>query len=413
MFPSPRKRSWKLRAVSLFAVVLTLELATRFFHPDRLYEVQFDPDIGYLLKPNLSITATDRESNETYDLRTNSVGFRGPEWIVPKPPGVKRIAVLGDSFVEGRAYPEDRVFCGRLQTLLNESSTSERWEVMNLGVGGQNTATQLAVYQKIVKRLDPDLVILCVTLSNDIRENSRELSHTDGVVCELEPDGRLNFTPPRRMNDLEIKNQSKFYLWQKAKMQFAADRCRAWISAADLYDPLAKTRRNQLAETRRLTAVPLEDRYQRAWSVTEKILELFQARVEEDGSRFCVVSLPNAWQIHPNLFDSLQSESRESEALALDQPIEQLSAIADRLGLDLLELTPAFRAELAEFQQSAPGDAGEDLLFLNGIGHFSERAHRLIGEEVFRFLNSSEASSTASPIDRLAEQPVDSPTLRR
>ncbi|HUG17852.1 MAG TPA: SGNH/GDSL hydrolase family protein [Planctomycetaceae bacterium] len=397
----------------MFAVVLTLELATRFFHPDRLYEVQFDPDIGYLLKPNLSITVTDRESNETYDLRTNSLGFRGSEWIVPKPQGVKRIAILGDSFVEGRAYPEDRVFCGRLQKLLNESSTSERWEVMNLGVGGQNTSTQLAVYQKIVKPLDPDLVILCVTLSNDIRENFRELAHTDGVSCELEQDGRLNFTPPRRMADLEIKSQSKLYLWQKAKMQFAVDRCRSWISAADLYDPLAKIKRNQLEETRRLTAVPLEDRYQRAWSVTGKILELFQTQVEETGSRFYVVSLPNAWQIHPNLFDSVQSEQRDPEALALDQPIEQLAAIADRLGLELLELTPAFREDLADFQRSAPGQSVEERLFLKGIGHYSERAHQLIGEEVFRFLNSSEESSTTIRSDRLAEQPTDSPTLRR
>lgn len=407
-----RKRSWALHFISLFAALLTLELATRFFRPDHLNKVQFDPEIGYLLRPHLRVTITDRESRVTHELRANSLGFRGSEWVVPKPQGVKRIAVLGDSYVEARAFELERVFCGRLQRLLNESSSADRWEVMNLGVPGHNTSSELAVYQKFVQRLDPDIVILCVTLSNDLSENLRELSDCFCVYQEFDEEGRATVIPPLRKTDRDVKSHSQFYVWQKAKMQTAIDRVRNTNALSGVIDPLANTRKKKLDEARCITKVPLDEPYSRAWTVTRKLLEIFRNQVEGQGSRFYVVSIPNAWQVHENLFDMMRSEEPDPEAFDVDQPIAQLANITDRLGIDLLELTPVFRNELAEFNRTAPGESGEDLLFLNGVGHFAERAHQLVARELFRYLKSNETPASSLQTDQLAEQPNDSTTLR-
>lgn len=407
-----RKRSGSLHLISLFAALLTLELATRFFRPDHLNKVQFDPEIGYLLRPHLRVTITDRESRVTHELRANSLGFRGSEWVVPKPQGVKRVAVLGDSYVEARAFELERVFCGRLQRLLNESSSTDRWEVMNLGVPGHNTSSELAVYQKFVQSLDPDIVILCVTLSNDLGENLRELSDCFCVYQEFDEEGRATVIPPQRKTDRDVKSHSQFYVWQKAKMQTAIDRFRNTNALSGVIDPLANTRKKKLDEARCITKVPLDEPYARAWTVTRKLLEIFRNQVEEQGSRFYVVSIPNAWQVHENLFDMMRNEEPDPEAFDIDQPIDQLANITDRLGIDLLELTPAFRDELAEFKRTAPGESGEDLLFLNGVGHFTERAHQLVARELFRYLKSNETPASSLQTDQLAEQPNDSTTLR-
>ena len=64
--------------------------------------------------------------------RTNSYGMAGKEITHEKPKGVFRIAMLGDSFVEGFYAEEDKSIVNNLQTLLNQSS-GRRFEVLNFG----------------------------------------------------------------------------------------------------------------------------------------------------------------------------------------------------------------------------------------------------------------------------------------
>ena len=50
-----------------------------------------------------------RREGESY-VRINADGFRGPDYARPKPPGVIRVAVLGDSYVEAIQVAEDKTF---------------------------------------------------------------------------------------------------------------------------------------------------------------------------------------------------------------------------------------------------------------------------------------------------------------
>ena len=71
----------------------------------------------------------------------NSLGLRGPEQPYEKRPGVTRILVLGDSFVEAAQVDQDQGVVARLEAALNEDGSGS-YEVLNGGVGGWGTAQE-------------------------------------------------------------------------------------------------------------------------------------------------------------------------------------------------------------------------------------------------------------------------------
>jgi len=110
------------------------------------------------MPPNAVVPETDRRRPEvTY--RTNADGFRGADFT-PKAPGSRRVVVVGDSFVFGMGVEAPDALPSQLQQLLEEL------DVLNLGVPGAHLRTHADVVAAALERLDPDLVLVCVT-SND------------------------------------------------------------------------------------------------------------------------------------------------------------------------------------------------------------------------------------------------------
>lgn len=96
----------------------------------------------------------------------NGKGTRGPEFSDEKPAGTFRIAVLGDSVAFGLGVPVEDTFAMRLQELLRASGDGRRVEVLNFGVNGYGTVEELHLYEKRVKALSPDLVLVSFVLND-------------------------------------------------------------------------------------------------------------------------------------------------------------------------------------------------------------------------------------------------------
>lgn len=95
----------------------------------------------------------------------NSLGLRGPAVDPVHAPGVHRIVALGDSFTYGDGVSAEEAWPAQLEQRLNHAS-GERFEVLNLGVPGYNTAQEYADLEERGLRLAPDLVIVAFTLSD-------------------------------------------------------------------------------------------------------------------------------------------------------------------------------------------------------------------------------------------------------
>ena len=121
-----------------------------------LFRASDDAALGYELVPSARRGAT----------RINAWGFRGAEVDERPAAGVMRVAVVGDSETFGAALPEESTLPGCLGPALTALDPTRRYEVLNLGVPGYNTAQELQVIRTKVPRLHPHVVVLYYVLND-------------------------------------------------------------------------------------------------------------------------------------------------------------------------------------------------------------------------------------------------------
>lgn len=107
-------------------------------------------------------------------VRINALGLRGPEVTRVRPPGTRRVLVLGDSYVFGVGVDEEHLFTTCLERRLSRDGA--RVEVVNAGVSGYSTDQQLLLLQELGPQLRPDVVVL-VMCDNDFEGNCESFSY--------------------------------------------------------------------------------------------------------------------------------------------------------------------------------------------------------------------------------------------
>lgn len=111
---------------------------------------------GLRLRPNThAVLNHERLSGRTIDIRTNSLGYRGPE--VSSRPGT-RILFLGDSITFANYLPEEETFVHLVGELGAEMGRS--WNTINTGVGTIGLANELAILKETGLSVHPDVVML-------------------------------------------------------------------------------------------------------------------------------------------------------------------------------------------------------------------------------------------------------------
>jgi hypothetical protein len=157
--------------------------------------------------------AVARRAPWAVEFRYNSRGFRDVE-PGPKPPGVRRVVVLGDSFTEGQGVKEDDTFPRVLERLL-EGAEPERWEVRNCARRATDFPALFRIFEEIESD-QPDLLIFAI-VPNDA-ERSEEFEARQSYVNDWiinrgrmligRPDERLGFFQSRLLALLEDRLES-------------------------------------------------------------------------------------------------------------------------------------------------------------------------------------------------------------
>lgn len=129
------------------------------------YRICEEPSLRYELVPGSEYLGT----------KINTAGMRDRERSISKPPGVYRIACIGDSITLGLYVPQDENFASRLETKLNADppTPGAAYEVLNFGVTGYNIAQSAAALTLHAMKYSPDLVLFGYCL-NDPSEYSLE-----------------------------------------------------------------------------------------------------------------------------------------------------------------------------------------------------------------------------------------------
>ena len=157
-----------LAGVSMICMI-ALELALRSASPTyrRMHSPPHPfflehPTRGHALEPGFQ-----GETVWEVPFRVNSLGLRGPEIAANKPPGVKRVLVLGDSIAMGSGLTEDALVSARIEEILSKAHGAGSWQVLNGGVAGYDIEDEYKVIEEERVILDPDVVALVLCL-NDI-----------------------------------------------------------------------------------------------------------------------------------------------------------------------------------------------------------------------------------------------------
>jgi lysophospholipase L1-like esterase len=128
----------------------------------------------YVPRPNYEV------QGERIHIKINSLGFRGDEFTLEKPPRTVRIACLGASTTFcAEASSNHTTWPHRLQEKLQAAYPGVTIQVINASLGGYVAADSLKALRHRVLPLDPDLVIY-YEANNEIVHDTRELAARQG-----------------------------------------------------------------------------------------------------------------------------------------------------------------------------------------------------------------------------------------
>lgn len=120
----------------------------------------------------LSVADPSLLDRERYavEFQMNAHGFRDIERVEEKPPGSVRLAFLGDSLTEGWGVHFEDLLTRQLESRLNEaaSDTDRRFEVLNFAVSGYGSRQERLLYEKVVRRFEPDVVVVMICFNDDL-----------------------------------------------------------------------------------------------------------------------------------------------------------------------------------------------------------------------------------------------------
>lgn len=133
------------------------------------------PYLNHTITPNLDYSrpAHVHVNIPRYQIKTNALGFRfDPSKFGHKETDIFRIAVLGDSLIEGY-QKEFTLPYGLAKKLAAISKADKKVEAMNFGVMSYSPLIHYVNLEKNILRYDPDLVIVHFDMTDVFDDNNR------------------------------------------------------------------------------------------------------------------------------------------------------------------------------------------------------------------------------------------------
>ena len=203
--------------VLLGLIAILGEVVCRVFPPDlpckvmqesrmNLHRLSDNMYLGYELRPGVA--------------GHNAAGFRGPEVKLHKPPGVWRIAFVGDSVTYGLGVSDAEAFPRIVETRLRAAG-AKPVEVLNFAAPAYNSFQEYTLLATKVLDYEPDLVVWVFSSGNT--ETSPVVLNVDGRMC-LFRNQLEGFSPLNNRVHWTLFRYSRFYqfLYKRAVLAFAA-----------------------------------------------------------------------------------------------------------------------------------------------------------------------------------------------
>jgi hypothetical protein len=373
-----------LISFGLVIASLLFELTVRLFVPVSDFFWEWNPVLGSKLVP-YKTGRWVKSGLFDVQIRINSHGFRDREHTYEKPTGVKRVQLLGDSYLEALQVP----FEHSITHLLEEKlwSGGVRGETINLGVSGFGTGREYLMLRDYGTRYKPDLVLLFF-VGNDLLNNSVRLEGkpylpypvVDGAgVLSRDGMGEPRFTSivdsRSRLSFITglVKDRSAGFrllritidespgineiLYRLGLMSTISDKENTGGDNFGLYEIYRSAENDAITES---------------WAITEQFIVEIRRRTAAQGAKFMVVLVPAPWEVYPSLWQAVLNRipAMRLVSMQLERPSARLVSFLKEQGIMYVDLLPAFRKRA---NSSSP-------LFFEPDSHWTPEGHRLAAD---------------------------------
>jgi len=276
-------------------------------------------------------------TNRRFMRPKNSRGYRDLERTVAKPPGVRRVVSLGDSFAWGASVEFEDAYPQRLERGLRRRRR-EPWQVVNLPLPGMNTVDEAAQLETEGLAYGPDIVVLGFVLNDS----------EDASAAETR----------RAAEWAEPKEKPRSVLGRSALFRLVS--ARLWATAEN---------RRRIAGYRSMYADDAP-----GWIAARAALRRMGGLCRERGVPFVVVIFPLFGNPLDDRYPFTEIHAKVAQA-------------AGEAGAKVIDLLPAYRG------------LRWDLLVVNGVDdeHPNEIAHRIAANVILHALDDVVPWSAGAP----------------
>ena len=338
-----------MAAGSLIVGVLLCEGLLHFIHPQVFRRPQvwhFDAELGWGHVPQ----SVGRLVSPEFDveMRISGIGLRDREFSAEKASDSRRIALFGDSFVEGWGMSVESVVSRKLEACLRKQNSHT--EVANFGVAGYGTDQALLFFERQGQQFKPDDVMLFF-YGNDLWNNASR----KGIGAErgykpyfrMSKDGRLDLRGvPVRKTVFWDRVDDKALSYKMRLHRYLSQHWHLYKLILKSFQPEVPVGQQQ-AFYDGLYGPDEAGRYEKAWDLTGRLLQEFNKRVEESGAEFTVVHVPSIVQVEQENWQAKRRLHGLVGDFDLRKPNSRLADFARKYDLKLIDLLDDYRQRAA------------------------------------------------------------------
>lgn len=368
-------------------VALRLYDLTRPRPPEQKAEL-WEParGFGWLHPPGARGRWFDEYGEFSVDVAINSHGLRDVEHDEAKPPGVFRILVLGDSYMEGIQVELEKTF----PRVLERELAARRVEVINASVADWGTDNQLVYFRERGRRYSPDLVLLAFTTANDVRNNSVELNRRVPSPLPAKPTFTLSASGELEFHEMPaLPPPPPSPPWWRASRAATFFERRLGFTQPVVVElpPAATPASGQPAATPLppVSRLPTDmlvysptpaAEVTRAWAVTKALVLELEREVKASGAAFAMVLVSGPWAHYDDYWKLMTMYDHTARA-SWDprRPNREMAAFAGERSIAALDLFDAMEAR-----------KHEERLYFRYDPHFTAAGHREAAVATARFL---------------------------
>jgi hypothetical protein len=293
------------------------------------------------------------------EYRTNAQGLRDDRtYNKEKSPGTTRILIVGDSFAQGVATNYAEIWPVVFEKEL--AKIGYKVDVIKAGVFGYDTRHEIIYLKRLLPNYRPDIVVLAFLL-NDLFTNRPLTAHTSASRTALQEaeQVRADLTA-QKLDTLHLLTLAKKLLFKRdvlyTKIYLESQR-------GTYFDPQSAALRRQL-------------------DITKELLLEGSTYAATNGSKFVVLSIPQAFQV-----------INTDKSIDVSLVDKELGPFAHKAGFLWFSSLPVFLASYAQDQAD---------LHYRLDGHLNTIGNRLVGEFLAAKFAASFGAEMGKTNDRVA-----------